>query len=148
MRRVVWALGVCVVSACGNEKLLDDGGLPSKLSKVKCGSSTEELIRAYPELTIEKKDSKAATYCRVTPGVEKVCASVLDGTIALAVVYFMRDSPSYDFGKTLSQLETELGKGDFDQVKKKVEWTPKANGKKSITLMSTQDFTALATNCP
>jgi len=132
------------ITACSDQKLISDGGMPAPLQKVKCGSSSEELFRAYPDMTA--KGASGTGFCRVTAGVEKDCVTVTAGKVSLGMVLFLSKNAPAEFGTYLERLEGQLGKGVFDSAEKSVRW--KTDSGRLISLSGEPAYVSLGVACP
>jgi len=140
---LVFLLFVHASAGCGgNDKLIDTGGMPRQLAKLKCGSSEEDVVRAYPEFT---KDGDM--YGKAT-GKERLAVQVKDGKVTAGMVFDL-DAQEGKFGKRLEQLEGQLGKGTVREgAKNKIlYWEPRSGPVERAFLEGTNKTITLAAYC-
>lgn len=141
-RTILWLIPV-VVAACGKDSsVVDTGGMPRPLAKVRCGASAEDVIRAYPD--IEKTNNQLVR----TVGPERFVVTLKDGKVASGVVFdFSAEAPK-SFGTLMQKLERQFGKGTVrDTGEKTIYWEPKSGPIERVLLIGDGKSTSLATSC-
>lgn len=141
--RRVFVVLISVAAGCGSkDKLVDEGGMPKQLDKVRCGASAEDVIRAYPD--IEKSNNQLVR----TVGHERFVVTLKDGKVASGVVFdFSADAPK-SFGTLMQKLEGQFGKGTLHDTREKtIYWEPKSGPIERVLLIGDGKSTSLATSC-
>lgn len=144
--RILWSACVAVVvvaSGCSKKaKLIDEGGMPAQLDRVKCGSSDEEVIRAYPDLSKER-----AGYFR-RAGTDRLGVKIEGGKVVSGMIFDMTPTAGDHFAKWMEQLEADYGKGTFREAKSKAfYWDLPSGPFERILLLNDAKGTTLATVC-
>lgn len=137
-------LGIAAIASCGSKssnKVLDEGGMPAQLAKVKCGSTLDDVVRSYPDFV------KQGNYYARKTGTERLAIMLENGQVTGGMVFDLAATPE-TFGKRLEQLEAELGKGTVhDGAKKAVYWDRSSGAIARVILTGDSKSVDLSIEC-